>query len=356
MTDRVHVVMPASVRDPERPSGGNAYDLRVCTGLGARGWSVREHEVTGSWPCPDETALAALTQVFASVPPGDLALVDGLVASSAPEALVAQSNRLRVGVLVHVPLGQSGDAGAPARERERRAFAAADVIVVTSEWTGSWLLEAYQLDPARVHVAVPGADPGPVSAGSATGGRLLAVGPVSRAKGHDTLLSALDRLTSFDWRLDCVGSLSVDREAARRVAAWGGTTDRVHLRGPLSTHDVQSAYASADLLVHPSRAETYGMVVTEALARGVPVVAADVGGTREAMGLADGDRTLGLLVEPGDVDGLTAALTTWLTDADWRRTLRRAALVRREQLPTWDATVTAVGAALRTTALVGAQP
>ncbi len=97
------------------------------------------------------------------------------------------------------------------------------------------------------------------------------------------------------------------------------------------------------------------MVITEALAHGVPVVAADVGGTREAMGVADGDPTPGLLVEPGDVDGLTAALTAWLTDADRRSTLRRAALVRRQQLPTWDATVVAVDAALRTTALVGAQ-
>ena len=65
-----------------------------------------------------------------------------------------------------------------------------------------------------------------------------------------------------------------------------------------------------------SRAETYGMVVTEALARGLPVVAADVGGVTEALGRgADGTRP-GLLVPPGDPAALGAALRAWLGDAE----------------------------------------
>ena len=65
-----------------------------------------------------------------------------------------------------------------------------------------------------------------------------------------------------------------------------------------------------------SRAETYGMVVTEALARGLPVVAAEVGGVPEALGHgADGIRP-GLLVPPGDPAALGAALRAWLGDAD----------------------------------------
>ena len=59
--------------------------------------------------------------------------------------------------------------------------------------------------------------------------------------------------------------------------------------------DLDTTYAAADLLVLATRAETYGMVVTEALAHGVPVLASDVGGVREALG-----RTRGVLVPPDD--------------------------------------------------------
>jgi len=67
-----------------------------------------------------------------------------------------------------------------------------------------------------------------------------------------------------------------------------------------------------------SRTETYGMVVVEALARGLPVIASDVGGLTEALGqAADGIRP-GLLVPPGDPAQLGAALRAWLSDAELR--------------------------------------
>ena len=81
-------------------------------------------------------------------------------------------------------------------------------------------------------------------------------------------------------------------------------------------------YEDADLLVVPSRAETYGMVVPEALAAGVPVLATAVGGIPEAVGrTASG--VPGLLVPPDDSAALAAALARWLTDAGLRCRLRR---------------------------------
>ena len=102
--------------------------------------------------------------------------------------------------------------------------------------------------------------------------------------------------------------------------------------GPRTGAELDRGYAAADLLVLASRAETYGMVVTEALARGLPVIAADVGGLTEALGHgADGIRP-GLLVPPEDPVALGAALRAWLGDAELRRRLRRAARGRRESL------------------------
>ncbi len=116
--------------------------------------------------------------------------------------------------------------------------------------------------------------------------------------------------------------------------------------GPRTGADLDRSYAAADLLVLASRAETYGMVVTEALARGLPVVAADVGGVTEALGHgADGTRP-GLLVPPEDPAALGAALRAWLGDAELRGRLRRAARERRESLPGWSTTASVIAGVL----------
>ena len=81
-----------------------------------------------------------------------------------------------------------------------------------------------------------------------------------------------------------------------------------------------------------SRAETYGMVVTEALARGLPVLATEVGGVTEALGHGEDGTRPGLLIPPGDPRPSAGALRMWLGDAELRARLRRAARERRASL------------------------
>ncbi|GGN68522.1 hypothetical protein GCM10010112_32940 [Actinoplanes lobatus] len=111
----------------------------------------------------------------------------------------------------------------------------------------------------------------------------------------------------------------------------------VRFTGPLTGAALDAVYADADLFVLPSRAETYGMVVTEALARGLPVLATDVGGVPEALGEAGGGRP-GRLIPPGDRDALAGALREWLTDPGLRARWRDRARARRETLTGWDET------------------
>ena len=101
----VHVVVPEGIDDPARPSGGNTYDRRVYHGLAALGWSVHEHAVPGAWPRPDRAGHTALAHVVRQIPDGAVVLLDGLIASAAPEALLGHSRRLQQVVLVHMPLG-----------------------------------------------------------------------------------------------------------------------------------------------------------------------------------------------------------------------------------------------------------
>jgi glycosyltransferase involved in cell wall biosynthesis len=300
MSVAIHLVRPANVDDPDRPSGGNVYDRRVAAGLGAV-----EHTST------------------ATVPDGALTLVDGLLAT--PE-LAAEAARLRVVVLVHMPTGPSS--------WEREVLRAAAGTVTTSRWTRDWLCEHYPLDPDRVFVAEPGVDPAPLAPGSAAGDALLCVGAVTALKGYDVLAAALGSLDDLAWSCRGVGSLAIEPEFA---AAIPGT---VRLTGTMTPVELGATYAEADLLVLASRAEAYGMVVTEALARGLPVVASDVGGVREALGGA------GVLVPAGDAAGLAAALRRWLTDESHRDELRAAARARRVELAGWDRTVARVTEAL----------
>ena len=152
------VVVPEGIHDPARPSGGNTYDRVVCRELRDLGWAVHEHAVSGGWPSPDSGALAALDGVIRRMPDGAVVLLDGLIASAAPEVLVSEARRLRLVVLVHMPLGDRA-VGVPAdtiRTRESAVLSAAAAVVTTSEWSRNRLLALYQLPAERLHVAEPG--------------------------------------------------------------------------------------------------------------------------------------------------------------------------------------------------------
>ncbi|BCB76121.1 glycosyltransferase family 4 protein [Phytohabitans flavus] len=280
----LHVVLPAGVDDPAGPSGGNRYDRRACDELAAQGWRVVEHAADGDWPRPDAAQVARLAATLAAVPDGGLILLDGLVACAAPDVVVPAAARLRLAVLVHLPLvDEAGDGDLDARERE--TLRAAGAVIATSEGAARRLAALHGLDGVRV--AAPGVDPAPRSAGTANGSRLLCVAAVIPRKAQDVLVSALASVAELDWTCDFAGALDRDPPYAARVAAaadeLGG---RVNFAGPLVGAELDARYAEADLLVLPSRAETYGMVVTEALARGVPVLATDVSGVPEALGWA----------------------------------------------------------------------
>jgi glycosyltransferase involved in cell wall biosynthesis len=318
----LHTVLPNDIDDPATPSGGNVYDRRVLAGLTALGWSVVEHAVPGAWPTPSDEELAGLGAVLALVPDGGLVLVDGLVGSAAAGVLVPAADRLRLVLLVHMPLDTAGEAA---------VLAAARAVITTSPWTRV---------PVPARVATPGVDPAPLATRSAAGSRLLCVAAVSAHKGQDRLTAALATVPE-PFTCTYVGSLTRDPDF---VAALRPRLDpRIRLAGALTGRDLDAAYAGSDLLVSASRGETYGMVVTEALARGIPVVATGVGGLPVALGHAPDGSVPGLLVPP---DELAGAVRRWLTDPGLRERLRRSARARRETLTGWDVTARTVSTVL----------
>lgn len=326
--------------DLNTPTGGYRYDKRVIQGLSGLGWDVQLGMLDASFPQPNPKALTQAQAALAAIPDGETVVVDGLAYGTLSEIVPLHQGRLRLVALVHHPLWLETGIDAPRAEAlrrdELRALAAARRIIVTSPGTGR-LLQAQGLSAQRIRVVTPGVDPAPL-ARSPTDPctRLLCVATLTPRKGHDLLLEALAALTPLPWHLTCVGSLDRDpawsAEVQRRCRALG-LEGRVRFTGVLSDTELERRYAEAGLFVLPTRFEGYGMVVAEALVRGLPILATRTGALTELV-----PPGAGILVPPGEGGALAQALATLLGDAGLRRRLGTGSRAAGAVLPDWEQT------------------
>jgi len=321
--------------------GDDSYDRRMCQNLPAVGQPVLELPLAGDWPEPDAAARSRLARSLAALPDRTVVLLDGQIACGVPEIVVPHARRLRLAVLVHQPLadepGLSPRHAAELDGCERETLRMAGMVVATSPWLARLLIDRHDLDPSRVYVAKPGTDAAPLAAGADGVSRLLCVGDVTRRNGQDLLVQALGEVDHLALSCVCVGSLDQDPGYVDELN-WSiermGLGNRITLAGPRI--DLPRAYDGADLLVIPARAGTSTMIVAQALARGIPVLATEIGGAHDALG-ADPDGTMpGLIVPPNDPFALADALHRWYADPELRRTLRTAALGRGSVLEEWN--------------------
>ena len=223
---------------------------------------------------------------------------------------------------------------------DRQAYRRARRLLVASDSLAEELILS-GARPERVVVVPPGRDVAP-SAGPPPGdlrqGRqaaFLCVGNWVERKGILDLLKALSILDDGSATLHLVGDTQTEPAYARRVHARLAHSDlktRVVVHGPISVGAVAALYAAADAFVLPSVKEPYGTVYGEAMACGLPVVGWRAGNLPY---LAEDERE-GLLVRPGDLKALSAALQRLAADADLRARLGRAAKIRALARPTWD--------------------
>ncbi|WP_308465799.1 glycosyltransferase family 4 protein [Rathayibacter soli] len=349
----VTFLVPDGIDDPDQVSGGNVYDQHVRDELRNSGWDVQLVLVAVG----DERQLA---QALSGLPGEALVLIDGLLAVREPDVLVENSDRLRIIVLAHMvasllpetPDGaenaiRCADPGTDIREdRERRALQTAHRVIATSNWTRSELITRDLAQAHRIVVAQPGTDPAPLRSASSSGGRLLCVGAVAPHKGQDLLLRSLAHLTDIDgWACTFVGSHHPAPAYFEELTSFvesAGLTDRVVFTGALTGVRLADAFGRADLVVVSSRSESYGMVVAEALARGIPVVATNVGGIPEAIS----SNAAGIVVPPEDPWALEVVLRQWLTSPARRAALNDEALNARGGRRSWSTAVAVVAQAL----------
>lgn len=332
----VYFILPGAL---DTPTGGFLYDKRIIEGLRARGVAVAIQELGGRYPVPDAAARRAAGVCFSALPDGALTVVDGLAGGVLPDVLGAVSKRLRLVGLVHHPLceetGLSEEEKTDFFRSEKAALGAFRRVVTTSETTADTLRRDFGFAGAAIDVVPPGTEPATLAEGS--GGdecHILCVATLIPRKGHEVLLKALEDLPSSGWRVTCVGSDALDPAHAERIyEIWRRhpRADLISFTGAVEFEELENRYAWADLLVLPSYYEGFGMVVTEAVARGLPVLAA-AGGAVPAT-LPEG---AGILVPPGDAGALGRALARLVTSRKQLAALRDGARQARGSLIGWD--------------------
>lgn len=315
----------------DTPTGGFVYDRAMIAGLRAAGRCAGVVEFAGSFPRPSPAAVAAASAQLNMVPDHAWLVVDGLALTPLAALFEAAAARLNLIALIHHPLcDETGLTAADAAvlfEQERRALSLAQGIIVPSETIRRRLAD-FAVAAARAVVVRPGAidrAEGPQrrrpDSGPAT---LLSVGSLIPRKGQDQLLEALAPLRHQRWRLALVGGVR-DPAFARRLRQRARAlrlSGRVEFTGALANRQLRHRYRTADLFVLASRHEGFGIVLGEALASGLPVVATRAGAIPEALPVGSA-----ALVPPESTPALTGALRRLVGDRAARS--RATAAARR---------------------------
>jgi D-inositol-3-phosphate glycosyltransferase len=248
-----------------------------------------------------------------------------------------------------------GEAPEPAERlgAESEAIAAADRVLAPTPAEAAHLIELYGAASDRVRVVPPGVDPNLFRPHPAAEGRralglegarvLLFVGRLQPLKGPDLAIRALaeairlDPGAARDLVLVVVGGPSGPgprpAERLRALAASLGVADRVRFLPPRPHRELPALYSAADVVLVPSRSESFGLVALEAQACGVPVVASSVGGLRYVVGHGHG----GFLTSPNDPAAMARGALEILRDRDLARRLSAGAVDQAAHFP-WEST------------------
>jgi glycosyltransferase involved in cell wall biosynthesis len=331
--------------DLRTPTGGYIYDREVLARLPQQEMRVRHVPLPAGFPFPTAEDLRLTATLLGEVPKGDILLVDGLAYGALPSDLISRLQN-RIVALVHHPLGHEPGLSAAAKNAllvsERRALAFCHAVIVTSATTGRLLERDFAVPPHRITVANPGTRAAPRARGTGRPVCLLAVGAVVPRKAYDVLIQALSGLKALDWSLTIVGATdrSPDTVATvRDLALKGGIADRLILTGAVDDAVLQREYDVADLFVMPSLFEGYGMVLGEAMARGLPILCTTGGAAAETVPDA-----AGLKVRPGDINGFRKGLQAMIENPLARSAFAEASYSHGLTLPRWtDTAITIAG-------------
>ena len=332
--------------DKDRKTGGFFYEATVLRGLNDAGLATEHLQLPDSFPNPTTQDMATALTALRAIPKERPIILDGLVFGSIDPAGLAQVSAPVI-AMVHHPLGLetglSPERAAFLRANEAAALKHTAHTIVPSAHTARILVQDFGANPEQITVAPPGFARPVVCRVPANPPLILSVGLLATRKGHDVLLDALGRLTDLDWRAvivgrahdsDVAGALSLRRRQL-------GLVDRVDFAGELDAPALADHFNAAHIFALATRYEGYGMVLSEAMLYGLPVVSCSVGAVPDTVADA------GILTPPDDPKAFAQAIRGLLEDPEKARRYGRRSQARAESLPTWRDTVSVFETVIR---------
>lgn len=238
-----------------------------------------------------------------------------------------------------------------------RSLRSAAAVVCLTDFTAGDAISVARVDPTRVRLVPCGVDdpgPGPdllvqdavLERHGLLGRQFVLYPAITYAhKNHETLIAAFSRLSLDhpDARLVLTGREGAHEPVVRASIHAYGLSDRVERTGRIPEAELDMLFRRATVMAFPSRYEGFGLPVLEAMARGCPVVASDVGGLPSVAGDA------AVLVDPLDATAWAAALGDLLDQPERRTVLSRRGTDRARHFR-WVDSASALASVYRETA------
>jgi glycosyltransferase involved in cell wall biosynthesis len=344
LSSSVNAFVFAYPGDLQTVSGGYIYDRYVIKELRAQGWDIELLSLGPSFPFPDEETLNQAGYLLSQIEPAKPIVIDGLALGVMPEAIAQASANHPIIALIHHPLafesGLTTDQQVKFQRSEKLALSYADHVIANSPLTAQTLMESFGVDGKKITTVIPGTNQ--VSPPlhqvrnhftSENEFKWLSVGSIIPRKGFEVLIEALAPLNETPWSLSIVGDNTRDVKAysdlLEKIASFH-LQDRIHIHGVIDSMRLDSLYRGADGFVLASLFEGYGMAYAEALSYALPVVGTSGGAISQTV-----PDSAGILIPPGDVTSLTAALKLVMLDSHRREQFSLGAKEAAENLPTW---------------------
>jgi len=318
-------------------TGGYVYNRRMIAEWQAEGHEVTITGLTGAHPLADDAARDSARAAWAAMPADAVPVIDNLALPSfAP--LAADLTARRAVLLDHHPTGLepglTAETAAALVAIETQLLPYFRRVIATSDTTAAIIAKDYGIPRETLATIVPGTDDAPRSKGSCCQiVHVLSIGSLIPRKGHDILLRSMARLFDLDWRLTIAGTERLDPAYAAQIKALAaelGIAGKVTFLGETSGAPLAALWDSADIFALATRFEGFGMVIAEALKRGLPVVVGN-GGAAGALIRAD----YGAVCPVDDVEQTSRALRRLIFDSRLRQDMSDAAWIAGRDVPGW---------------------